>query len=89
MKKMLAIADRHSQEKTKQQSFARQVELERKKRRGGAPGDVVPLGKRKEPEPDMPRSILRKPVGQPQKRQRTYDRQTQVFDMSGGAVRAY
>ena len=31
MKKMLAIADRHSQEKTKQQSFARQVELEKKK----------------------------------------------------------
>ncbi len=41
--------------------FARQVAEEAKRRRGGAPGDVVPLGKRKEREPDLPLSILRKP----------------------------
>ena len=61
MKKIRAIADRASQESTKQQSFAKKVEVEKKKRRGGAPGDVVQLGKRKEAEPDLPRSMLRKP----------------------------
>ncbi len=52
--------------------FARQVAEEAKRRRGGAPGDVVPLGKRKQPEPNMPRSILRKRAAPPNpQRQRT------------------
>ena len=51
--------------------FARQVAEEAKRRRGGAPGDVVPLGKRKQPEPNMPRSILRKRGAPPTQRQRT------------------
>ena len=54
--------------------FARQVAEEAKRRRGGAPGDVVPLGKRKQPEPNMPRSILRKRAAPPNpQRQRTGD----------------
>ena len=86
-KKMMAIADRASQESTKQQSFAKKVEVEKRKRRaerrGGAPGDVVPLGKRKQPEPDMPRSALRKAApAQSNTRQRVYGPRTQVFDMS-------
>ena len=90
MKKMMAIADRASQETTKQQSFARKVELDKRKKRGGAPGDVVPLGKRKEPEPDLPRSMLRKPApARSNTRQRVYGPKTQVFDMSGDGVRAY
>ena len=51
--------------------FARQVAEEARRRRGGAPGDVVSLGKRKQPEPDVPRSILRKRVAPPTQRQRT------------------
>ena len=51
--------------------FARQVAEEAKRRRGGAPGDVVPLGKRKQPERNMPRSILRKRAAPPTQRQRT------------------
>ncbi len=52
--------------------FARQVAEEARRRRGGAPGDVVPLGKRKQPEPNMPRSILRKRAAPPTpQRQRT------------------
>ena len=51
--------------------FARQVAEEARRRRGGAPGDVVPLGKRKRPEPNEPRSILRKRGGPPTQRQRT------------------
>ena len=89
IKKMVAIADRASQETTKQQSFARKVEIEKKKKRGGAPGDVVQLGKRKEPEPDLPRSILRKPApASANTRQRVYGPRTQVFDMSD-PIRVY
>ena len=89
IKKMLAIADRASQETTKQQSFAKKVEVEKKKRRGGAPGDVVPIGKRKEREPDPPLGILRKPTpAQSNTRQRIYGPRTQVFDMSD-PIRVY
>ncbi len=65
--------------------FARQVAEEAKRRRGGAPGDVVPLGKRKQPEPNMPRSILRKRAAPPNpQRQRTGDASStpQLFTLS-------
>ena len=82
IKRMVAIADRAGQETTKQQNFAKKVETEKKKRRGGAPGDVVPLGKRKEPEPDLPLSILRKqPAARTNTKQRIYGPRTQVFDI--------
>ena len=89
MKKILAIADRASQESTKQQSFAKKVEIEKKKKRGGAPGDVVQLGKRDQPEPDIPRSILRAPSQQTSsKRRMLYPSRTEVFDMSD-PIRVY
>ena len=82
-KKLLEIADRASQGSTNQQSFARQVEVEAKKKRG----DLVQ--KRKVPGPDLPRSMLRKPApAQSNTRQRIYGPRTQVFDMSD-PVRAY
>ena len=92
---MIDIARRAEQETTRKQNFARKVEEEKRRRRGGAAGDVVPLGKRKEPEPDMPKSILRKPTpmsGNPRERntkQRMYGPRTQVFDMSREAISAY
>ena len=80
---MVAIADRAGQESTKHQNFAKKVEAEKKKKRGGAPGDVVPLGKRKQPEPDVvPPSILRKqPAARSNTKQRIYGPRTQVFDI--------
>ena len=82
-KRMLEIAERAQQHTTRKQNFERRSEMEKKKRRGGAPGDVVPLGKRKQPESDAPRSILRKPLGPepPRARQRIYSPRTQVFNM--------
>ena len=64
-------------------AIAQRVAEDAKKRRGGAPGDVVPLGKRKEREPEM-RSILRKPAAAegPRARQRIYGPRTEVFDMA-------
>ena len=85
VKHMTAIGHRANHETVKQQNFAKRVEAEKKKRRGGAPGDVVPLGKRKEPEPDMPTSTVRKPRPASNKRQRIYGAQTQVFDIGAPA----
>ena len=92
--KMLAIADRARQESTRKMHFPKLVENEKRRRRGGAMGDVVPLGKRKEREPDAPQSILRKPApglnkeDRPTARQRMYGPRTQVFNMDQ-AVAAY
>ena len=85
VKHMTAIGHRANHETTKQQNFAKRVAAEKKKRRGGARGDVVPLGKRKEPEPDMPTSTVRKPRPASNKRQRIYGAQTQVFDIGAPA----
>ena len=82
VKHMVAIGHRANHETTKNQNFAKRVEAEKKKRRGGAPGDVVSLGKRKQPEPDMPRSILRNAQPESNKRPRVYGQRTQVFDMT-------
>ncbi len=41
-KRMMEIAERAQQQTTRQQNFAKRVEAEKKKRRGGAPGDVAP-----------------------------------------------
>ena len=81
--RMLDIARRHQQQTSRKQDFAKLVENERKQRRGGERGDVVALGKRKEPEPDMPRSMLRKaaPQGGTRSRQRLYGPGTQLFDI--------
>ena len=91
--KMLAIADRKRQESTRKTDFQKLVENEKKRRRGGAPGDVVEPGKRtfSQRDPDMPRSILRKPApveGPARKRQMLYGPRTQVFNMDQ-AVTAY
>ena len=56
-------------------------------------GDVVPAGKRKEREPDIPLSILRKPAptsaaGPATTKQRMYGPRTQVFNMDQ-AVASY
>jgi len=82
-KRINEIKDRAGQESTKQQNFAKKVEAEKKKKRGGAPGDVVPLGKRKQPEPDVVQpSILRKqPPARSNTKQRIYGPRTQVFDI--------
>ena len=83
IKHMVAIADRANQETTKHRDFAKRVVAEKKKRRGGAPGDVVQTGvKRKEFEPDMPRSILRKSQQTSNSRQRVYGPNTKVFDIA-------
>jgi len=80
---MLEIADRATQATTRRQNFEQLVENERRRRRGGAPGDVVPLGKRKGVDPDTSRSILRKPgaqVTQPDRRRpRIYHQRTQTY----------
>ena len=82
-KRMVEIAERARQETTRTQSFTKLVENEKKRRRGGAMGDVAPLGKRKEREPDIPLSMLRKPAGPAAKnsKQRIYGPRTEVFNM--------
>jgi len=83
-KRMLELAERMRQDSTRRQNFEKLVENAKKLRRGGAPGgDVVPLGKRKEPEPTMPRSILRKPIAEqaPRTKPRLYGPRTEVFDI--------
>ena len=81
--RMMDIARRAQQQTTRKQDFAKLVENEKKHRRGGARGDVVGAGKRKQPEPDEPPSMLRKAVTAPPRgRQRIYDRDTQVFNIS-------
>ena len=83
IKRMKEIADRVQQHTTRKQDFEKRSQMEKKMRRGGAPGDVVPLGKRKQPESDAPQSILRKSLPpEPQRaRQRLYGPRTQVFNM--------
>ena len=58
--RMIDIAKRHAQETTKRQNFDRLVENEKRKNRGG--DDFVTLGKRKQPEKNIPLSILRKKI---------------------------
>jgi hypothetical protein len=82
--RMMDIARRHQQETTRKQNFERLVENERKARRGGARGDVVGPGKRKQPEPDEPRSMLRR-AAEPEPRrarQRVYGPNTQVYSIA-------
>ena len=83
-KRIVEIAERARQDSTRTQSFAKLVENEKKRRRGGAMGDVVALGKRKEREPDIPLSMLRKPAGPAAKnsKQRLYGPRTEVFNMA-------
>ena len=51
--------------------------------RANAMKRLIELGKRKEREPEMPRSMLRKPATtQSSKRQKIYGPRTEVFDMS-------
>jgi hypothetical protein len=80
---MQDIHERASQKATNKMNFEKRVEDEKRRRRGGAGGDVVALGKRKSPEPEMPRSILRAPVVAegPRSRQRLYGPRTQVFNL--------
>ena len=82
--RMMDIARRHQQETTRKQDFQRLVENERRARRGGARGDVVGPGKRKQPEPDEPRSMLRR-AAQPEPRrarQRLYGPGTEVYSIA-------
>ena len=83
LERMKDVYKRKQQETARGKAFAQRVAEDAKKRRGGAPGDVVPLGKRKEREPEM-RSILRKPVAAegPRARQRLYGPRTEVFNMA-------
>ena len=82
--RMMDIARRHQQESARKQDFTKLVENEKRQRRGGGRGDVVALGKRKEPEPET-RSMLRKaaPQGGTRSRQRLYGPGTQLFDIGG------
>ena len=88
--RMMDIARRASQTATKKQDFLRRIEEAKKKRRGGASGDVSSLGKRKGLDDDAPRSMLRKAAPQegPRARQRIYGPKTEVFDMDA-PIRAY
>ena len=81
---MIDIARRHQQESTRRQNFEALVQNERRVRRGGARGDVVGPGKRKQPEPDEPRSMLRR-AAEPEPRrarQRVYGPGTQVYNIA-------
>ena len=86
--RMIEIARRAVQQTTRKQNFDKRVEVEKKKRRaerrGGGYGDVVALGKRKAPEPDLPLTMLRKaaPPEPRRARQRIYGPATQVFSMA-------
>ena len=81
--RMMDIARRHQQESTRRQNFETLVQNERRVRRGGARGDVVGPGKRKQPEPDEPRSILRRAEAEPRRaRQRVYGPGTQVYNIA-------
>ena len=81
--RMVEIARRHQQETTRRQNFEALVQNERRARRGGARGDVVPLGKRKAPEPDEPRTILRRAEAEPRRaRQRVYGPGTQLYNIA-------
>ena len=52
IQRMVDIARRAEQQTTRNQNFQRLAENQRRMRRGGAPGDVAALGKRKrEPSP--------------------------------------
>ena len=80
--RMIDIARRHQQESTRRQNFEALVQNERRARRGGARGDVVGPGKRKQPEPDE-RSILRRAEAEPRRaRQRAYGPGTQVYNIA-------
>jgi hypothetical protein len=82
--RMMDIARRHQQETTRRQNFEKLVENEKRARRGGARGDVVGPGKRKQPEPDEPRSMLRR-AAEPEPRrarQRVYGPNTQVYSIA-------
>ena len=82
-KRIVEIAERARQEPTRTQSFTKLVENEKRRRRGGAMGDVVALGKRKDREPDIPVSMLRKPTTvQKNSKQRIYGPRTEVFNMA-------
>ena len=86
MKKMRAILERATQQPA-QQSFAKRVEVEKKKKRSGA---LVQLGKRDQPEPDQPRSMLRAPPQQASaKRRMLYPSRTEVFNMDAEPIRVY
>ncbi len=79
--KMLDIAKRAAQQSTRKQTFEKLVENEKKKKRGGALGDVVPLGKRKEMDPDVP-SMLRKSKSESKiTRQKIYGPETEIFNI--------
>ena len=82
--RMKDVYKRKQQETARGRAFAQRVAEDAKRRRGGAPGDVVALGKRKEREPEMPRSILRKPAAAegPRARQRIYGPRTEVFNIA-------
>ena len=82
-KKMRAILERATQQTT-QQSFAKRVEVQRKTKRAGV------LGKRDEPEPDQPRSIVRAPPpATSAKRRMLYPSRTEVFNMDTEPIRVY
>ena len=86
VKHMMAIADRAGQESTRGRNFAKEVE--KKKRRGGAPGDVVQSGVKRDfskVDADMPPSILRKSKQPTNSRQRVYGPNTQLFDIGAAA----
>jgi len=87
MKKMRAILERATQQPA-QQSFAKRVEVEKKKKRSGA---LVQLGKRDQPEPDIPRTMLRAPAPQQAsaKRRMLYPSRTEVFNMDAEPIRVY
>ena len=81
--RMIDIARRHAQESTRRSDFQTLVENERRVRRGGARGDVVGPGKRKQPEPDEPRTMLRRAEAEPRRaRQRVYGPATQVYSIA-------
>jgi hypothetical protein len=88
--RMLEIAKRANATSTSRRNFDTLKANERKQRRGGAQGDVVAAGKRKQPEADAPLSILRKSKSTvPNSRQRLYGPKTQVFDLDAEPIRVY
>jgi hypothetical protein len=80
--RMLDIAKRANQQTTKKQNFDKLIENEKKKKRGGAPGNVVELGKRKQLDPDNP-TMLRKTKSESKNtKQRIYGPKTEIFNIA-------
>ena len=82
--RMMDIARQAVQQSTRKQDFAARVERQKQRRRGGAPGDVMPPGQHKRKEPES--ALSTQP---PRQKQRLYGPRTEVFDIGREPIRAW